>query len=217
MISDPVTNAGLVTREIRSGFREGAATKIAVARRTYSTDQTDLWDAITNPSRIPRWFLPVDGDLDEGGRYQLEGNAGGIIERCDAPESFSATWEYGEMVSWLTVTLNATEGGTILELVHEAPVDPEMWDQFGSGAVGVGWDLGLLGLGLYLESGRPVDPQAAAGFTATPEGTQFVQAAAAGWADAAVSDGDDPASARAAAARTVDFYTAVPEDDPGTE
>ena len=29
----------------------------------------DVWDACTNPERIPRWFLPVSGDLRLGGRY----------------------------------------------------------------------------------------------------------------------------------------------------
>src|SRR3954449_12651325 len=98
MIVDPLTTAGLVTREIRSGERDGKPTKIAVARRTYGTDQADLFDALTNAERIPRWFLPVTGELEAGGSYQLEGNAGGTVERCDPPESFSITWGYGPML-----------------------------------------------------------------------------------------------------------------------
>src|SRR3954454_3651920 len=157
MITDPPTTAGLRTREVRGGTRDGAPTKIAIARRTYRTDQDDLWDALTNAERIPRWFLPVSGELREGGRYQLEGNAGGLIERCDPPEAFAVTWEWGPMLSWLTVTLSPTDGGTELELAHEAPVDPERWSQYGPGAVGVGWDLGLIGLELHLATGAPVD------------------------------------------------------------
>src|SRR5829696_7241475 len=105
MISDPLATAGLVERIVRSGKRDGAPTRIAIARRTYATDQADLWDALTSAKRIPRWFLPVSGDLGVGGRYQVEGNAGGVVERCDEPESFAVTWEYGPMVSWLTITL----------------------------------------------------------------------------------------------------------------
>lgn len=214
MISDPLAEAGLVTREIRSSTRDGMPTKIAVARRTYSTDREDLWDAVTNAARIPRWFLPITGDLQVGGRFQLEGNAGGVVERCDEPSLLAVTWEYGPMVSWLVVTLTVSDGGTSLELAHEAPVDPEMWDQFGPGAVGVGWDLALMGLGLHLESGVSVDHEAAAGFTLTPDGLAFVQRAAAGWADAAVGDGDEAGPAHDAAARTVAFYTTVPDDGP---
>ncbi len=214
MTIDPMATVGLVTREVRSGSRSGVPTKIAIARRTYPTDQTDLWDALTNADRLPRWFLPVSGDLQVGGRYQLEGNAGGVVEGCKEPESFAVTWEFGEMVSWLEVSLTPDGKGTSLELAHEAPVDPDLWGQFGPGAVGVGWDLGLLGLGLHIESGAPVDPDVAATLTFSPEGIEFVQRAAEGWAAAAVADGDEPGPAHEAAARTVAFYTTPPEADP---
>jgi uncharacterized protein YndB with AHSA1/START domain len=210
---DPASTAGLVTREVRTGSRDGAPTRIAVARRTYRADRAQVWGALTDAERLPRWFLPVTGDLRVGGRYQLEGNAGGVVERCEEPESFAVTWEFGGMVSWLRVHLSPTGGGTALELAHEAPVDPEFWAQFGPGAVGVGWDLALMGLGLHLDSGAAVDPELAATFTLTPEGAEFVRHAAAGWGEAAATDGDDPAAAREAADRTVAFYTTPPSED----
>lgn len=208
---DPAATARLVTREIRTGERDGAPTKIAVARRTYATERDDLWDALTSAERLPRWFLPVSGDLSVGGRYQLEGNAGGVVERCDAPESFAVTWEFGGQVSWLEVRLTEAGAGTTLELVHEAFVDPEMWERFGPGAVGAGWDLGLMGLGLHLESGAAVDPKEAEAWTLSPDGVEFVRLVTTGWAEAAVADGDDPTRAHEAAARTLGFYTTPPE------
>jgi len=209
---DPVATAGLVTREIRTGERDGAPTKIAVARRAYPTDRADLWDAVTSAERIPRWFLPVSGDLAVGGRYQLEGNAGGTVQRCDAPESFAVTWEFGGSVSWLTVALTEDGEGTVLELVHEAVVPRELWDQYGPGATGVGWDLGLVGLGLHVaDPDAPFDPKAAEAWSLSPEGVEFARLAATGWADAAIAAGDDPDAARAAAERTLAFYTTVPE------
>lgn len=211
-MNDPVAAARLATREVRTGSRDGEATRIAVTRRTYPTDRADLWDAVTNPERLPRWFLPVSGDLSEGGRYQLEGNAGGTVEECDEPETFRVTWEFGDMLSWLAVTLTPADGGTVLELEHEAPVDDETWEQFGPGATGVGWDLAMRGLGLHVDSGEPVDPEVGAAFPTTPEGIEFVELAAADWADAAIDDGDDAETAREAAARTVAFYTTAPED-----
>ncbi|WP_280242138.1 SRPBCC family protein [Nocardia abscessus] len=212
LLTDPTAIAGLVTREVRTGSRDGTPTRIAVARRSYPTDRADLWDALTDIERIPRWFLPISGDLRVGGRYQTEGNANGVVEQCDAPERFAVTWEMGPQISWLTVRLTPAGDGTELELLHEAPVDPEFWSQYGPGAVGVGWDLALMGLGLHLSSGAPVDSAEALAFPVTPEGVAFVRKAALGWADAAVDDGDDPAEANAAALRTVDFYTTVPED-----
>ena len=207
MMTDPVTMAGLVTREVRTGSRDGAPTKIAIARRTYPTGQADLWDALTNPERIPRWFLPVSGELKAGGRYQLEGNAGGVVEQCQEPDTFTVTWEFGEMMSWLAVTLTPDGAGTRLELAHEAHVDPTMWGQFGPGAVGVGWDLALMALGRHVDTGAQVDPETAVTFPATAEGREFIRLAATAWADAAIGDGDEPGAAREAADRTLAFYT----------
>jgi uncharacterized protein YndB with AHSA1/START domain len=211
---DPAAMVGLVTREVRSGSRGGQPTKIAIARRTYPTGQSDLWDALTNPERIPRWFLPVSGDLKVGGHYQLEGNAGGTVERCEAPESFAVTWEFGGTVSWVKVTLVPDGQRTTLELAHEAPLDRVLWDGYGPGAVGVGWDLGLMGLELHLERGGQVDRSMAVKFPASSEGREFIRLAAAGWADAAVKDGEEAGQAREAAARTVAFFT-PPEGMPG--
>jgi uncharacterized protein YndB with AHSA1/START domain len=200
-----------VTREVRTASRDGGTTRVVVARRTYATDQADLWDAVTNPERIPRWFLPVSGALEVGGRYQLEGNAGGTIERCDAPELLAVTWEFAGQVSWLRVSLAPAPEGTLLEVAHEALLDPDAWAQFGPGAAGVGWDLALLGLGLHLGSGVPVDPAEAERWVTSSPGRDFVRHAAAGWAEAAAADGDDARSAEEAAERTVGFYTTLPE------
>jgi uncharacterized protein YndB with AHSA1/START domain len=211
MSFDPAAVAGLVAREVRSGFRDGAATKITVARRVYPVGQADLWDALTSAERIPRWFLPISGDLRVGGRYQTEGNAGGVIERCAEPESFAVTWQFGGTLSWLAVTLTPDGDRTVLELAHEAHVTPDLWGQFGPGAVGVGWDLALTALGRHLDTGAPADPEEAAAFPVSAGGKEFVRAAAEGWANAAVADGEDPGEAQQAAARTAAFYTTRPD------
>jgi hypothetical protein len=114
------------------------------------------------------------------------------------------------MLSWLEVTLTPDGERTTLELAHEAHVTPDLWGQFGPGAVGVGWDLALMGLGRHIDSAAPVDPGEAAAFAASPHGAEFIRAAAAGWAGAAVADGDEPGAAQQAAGRTVAFYTTPP-------
>ncbi|AEG44179.1 SRPBCC family protein [Isoptericola variabilis] len=208
---DPAATARLVVREVRSGERDGAPTKVAVARRTYAAERDDVWDAVTSPERLPRWFAPVSGDLSEGGRYQVEGNAGGVVETCEAPERFAVTWEFGGTLSWLEVRLTESDGGTTLELVHESPVEPEFAERFGPGAVGVGWDLALMGLGLHLETDQAVDPAEGEAWTLSPDGVEFVRHASTGWAEAAIADGDDPEAARAAARNTLAFYTTPPD------
>ena len=66
---------------------------------TYDAPIEDVWDALTDPERIGRWFLPISGDYRLGGRYQFEGNAGGEIVACERPHRLRVTWVYGEAAS----------------------------------------------------------------------------------------------------------------------
>lgn len=211
LIDDPIGTARLVTRELRTGERDGAMTRIAVARREYPTNASDLWNALTDIERIPRWFLPVTGDLTVGGRYAFEGNASGTVQSCDAPRSFTITWEMMGAPSWVTVTLAPTASGTELELVHEAHVPEEFWGVYGPGAVGIGWDGALMGLGLHLASGVAVDAELAMTLPFTDEGRAFYRTAADGWTDAAIAAGEDPDAMRAAGEGAYAFYTTAPE------
>ena len=205
---------GAVQRRVETVQRDGRDARIAIARRTYDAAIDDVWDALTNPERIPRWFLPVTGDLRVGGRYQLQGNAGGTVERCDRPHRVGLTWEFGGDVTWLELRLSEAAGGTVLELAHTAYVDPERWTEFGPGAVGVGWDLSLYGLGEHLRTAASLDPAEVEAWSVSPEGIEFITGASDGWAVAAIADGDDPDAAGAAAARTTAFYTGQPPAPP---
>lgn len=201
---------GAEFREFVEREHEGKPARVVVAARTYPTTRADLWDALTNRERIPRWFLPIEGELALGGRYQLKGNAGGTITRCDAPEALDVTWEFGGGMSWVTVRLAPEGKGTRLTLEHIvlASDQEEHWKQFGPGAVGVGWDLALWGLGKHVESGgEAVDQKAAERFLATEEGKALVHKSAAAWADAHIAGGEDAATARGMAERTAAFYT----------
>ncbi|MFN7135642.1 MAG: SRPBCC domain-containing protein, partial [Myxococcales bacterium] len=97
----PLDTLGLVSRAVEDGTHEGQPVRVIRAGRTYETDVEDLWDALTNPARIPRWFLPISGELKLGGRYQFKGNAGGTIHACERPSRLMATWEFGGKVSWV--------------------------------------------------------------------------------------------------------------------
>ncbi|MET8828684.1 SRPBCC family protein [Streptomyces sp. NPDC004610] len=195
-------------------FKAGEA-RIVTIGQTYDTPLDDLWDACTNLERLPRWFAPVTGDLRLGGRYQVQGNASGTVERCDPPKSFFATWEYGGEVSWIELRL-IPEGDerTRFELEHIAHVDEDRWAQFGPGAVGVGWDLSLMGLFRHLGGAPAVDPAEFEAWGASDEGKEFVTAASEGWYAANVAGGEDPEKARGAADRTSAFYRG---EGPGME
>jgi uncharacterized protein YndB with AHSA1/START domain len=204
---DGTEHIDAATRRVGSGTLPGGEAQTVTIDRTYDAPLTDVWDACTNPERIPRWFLPVSGELYEGGRYQVQGNAGGVIERCEPPRHFRATWEFGGQVSWIELRLSeAAGGGTRLELEHIARVD-DHWTQFGPGAVGVGWDLALLGLTRHLTTGGALDPEAGAAFPASEEGRRFIAASSRGWCEAAIAAGADAGEANAAAERTYAFFT----------
>lgn len=201
---------GAQFRRFENRDYEGKPARVVVASRVYDTDPDDLWDALTNRERLPRWFAPVEGELALGGRYQIKGNAGGTIRRCDPPHAFDLTWEFGGGMSWVTVRLEPDGDGTKLTLehiVHASDVD-EHWTRFGPGAVGVGWDLSFLGLGMHLDSdGAALDHAAVEAWSASDDGKAFMRRSADAWAAAHVAGGEDAAIARAMADRTAQFYT----------
>jgi uncharacterized protein YndB with AHSA1/START domain len=203
---------GAVTRTLENRLHDGRPARVVVAARTYDTTVEDLWDAITTRERIPRWFMPVSGDLRLGGRYQLQGNAGGTITRCEPPRVVGMTWEYAGDVSWVEVTFEPTpDGRAHLQLEHIAYVPDDRWDQFGPGAVGVGWDMGLLGLANHIEKDVAVDPSTAMAWLMSDHGKDFVRQSSDAWCRASIAGGTDPNAAQAAAARTTAAYTGAPD------
>jgi uncharacterized protein YndB with AHSA1/START domain len=178
--------------------------------RTYDTSAEDLWDAVTNPERLPRWFLPISGDLKLGGRYQFQGNAGGTITQCEPPAFVAVTWEFGGQTSWVEVRI-ASEGAekARLSLSHICPVD-DHWKTYGAGATGVGWDLGLLGLALHLEN-PAAERMSEDAFFGSDAGKAYIVAVSKDWLRAAMAGGEDRAQAEAAEKATTAFYTGAPQ------
>jgi uncharacterized protein YndB with AHSA1/START domain len=201
---------GAEFREVADREWDGKAAKAVVAARVYDTDPDDLWDALTNAERIPRWFSPVTGELKLGGRYQVQGNAGGTILRCEPARALDLTWEFAGATSWVTLRLAPQGHGTRLTLEHIFPatdLEGPHWLQFGPGAVGVGWDLSFLGLGLHLMSGGAKMPETDPAWMVSDEAKAFMRGSAGAWAEAHIASGDDPDTARRMASETAKFYT----------
>src|SRR4051812_30186331 len=206
-MNDLIAELERVRRAVGSQTAADGPAHVVELRRVYDAPVADVWDVCTNPERIPRWFLPVAGDLRLGGRFQLEGNAGGEITECQPPRRLAVTWEFGGDVSLVTVDLAPVEDGTELRLRHVVG-DNDHWATYGPGAVGVGWELALLGLALHLRTGASADE--ARDFASGAEGQAFMRRSAAEWGAAHAASGAPDETASEAAARTSAAYAPDP-------
>ncbi len=203
---NPETHLAALERTVAFLEKDGQPASAVSLYRSFATTLEDLWDAVTSADRIPRWFAPVSGNLEPGGRYQVEGNAGGTIFACESQSHFGLTWEFAGDVSWVAVQVWEEEAGQVgLVLIHTALLSPH-WDQFGPGAVGVGWEMAFLGLALHIADPSAPKPDEEE-FAYSEEGRAFIHGSSEAWGQEAIVAGTEPEVARAAAARTAAFYT----------
>jgi uncharacterized protein YndB with AHSA1/START domain len=157
---DILSQLKAIDREVSRQTSASGETVTVLLRRGYPTTVEDLWDAMTDPDRIKRWFMPVTGDLRVGGSFQLQGNAGGDILTCEPPRLLRLT--FGGPTSLVELRLRQDSGDdTLLELEHTVPIEMA---RSGAGAlyVGPGWDGALMGLGLHITGEFTGDPTVAA-------------------------------------------------------
>jgi uncharacterized protein YndB with AHSA1/START domain len=195
-----------VRRTVGDRTLDAGQARVVTISQSYETDAADLWDACTNIERIPRWFLPITGDLRVGGQYQLDGNAHGTVLTCDPPREFTATWECGDDHSWIEVRIfEEGPSRSRFELQHIAHVD-DHWEQFGPGATGMGYDGALVGLTIHLSTGEPVEQSWGRQWMVSDDGCRFTRETGEAWYRANVAAGADPDWARAAADRCIAAY-----------
>jgi len=210
---DLIAELETVRRRVGSAEVPTGSGHLVELRRVYDAPVEDVWDACTDPERVSRWFLPLTGDLRLGGRYQLEGNAGGQITQCRPPNRLVVTWVFGDAETLVELDLTGSDdGGTELRLRH-AVSDDEHWAQYGPGATGVGWDLTLLGLEFFLSTGEPAPDAIRLG--TDPLVPALMRRSALEWGTAHEAAGVPSAQARDAAARTSAAYAPDPEKTPG--
>ncbi|GAB3569142.1 SRPBCC domain-containing protein [Spelaeicoccus albus] len=206
---DVETQIESVSRSVGTRVLDTGWARVVGLRQKFDVSVEELWELCTTAEKISRWFLPVSGNLRIGGRYQLEGNAGGRIEACKPPERFTATWEFGGEASWIEPKFGrAADAKSVLELKHIAHVDDDQWAEYGPGAVGIGWDMSLMGLASHIKSGESVNPESGAEWGASSEGRQFMKLSSDAWRAASVASGTEPNEADAAADRVIAVYTA---------
>jgi uncharacterized protein YndB with AHSA1/START domain len=193
MTIDLAEQIGAISRQVEQQHSEaGEAVTVTVERR-YPAGVADVWQAITDPERVRRWFLPLTGDLRPGGNFQLEGHAGGGIMTCEPPRHLLVT--FGGESSIVDVLLSGDGEQTLLRLTHSVPLELA-GSTAGALYVGPGWDGALLGIALYLAGEVSGDPVAAAN---SPEVQDFNVRSIQEWIAAVEASGTAEADAIAAA------------------
>ncbi|MFD3486260.1 SRPBCC family protein [Streptomyces sp. NPDC058665] len=112
-----------------------------------------VWDAITRPEHLARWFpSEVSVDPRPGGEigFHFPGDSGpgmtGKVTDADEPRLFAFTWGEDHL-SWEIIP---DGDGSRLLLVHT------FGDRFGAASFASGWQICIAALGQVLD-GRPVD------------------------------------------------------------
>ncbi len=207
---DIVSQLNAIYRQVEQQLpADGSGERVSVLlRRDYGAPIDDVWEAVTEPNRVKRWFMPISGDLRVGGSFQLEGNASGEILACEPPHLLRVT--FGGPTSIVEVRLSAQgDSDTVLEIEHTVPIEMA---QSGAGAlyVGPGWDGALMGLDLFLRGEAVDDPVAAAN---SLEAQEFSKQSVHAWA-AVVQDSGTATAEQLAAATAVSLAQFAPDQAP---
>ena len=202
---DVETQLTAIDRSVSFLERDGQSAAAVTLSRVIDATLLDVWGAVTSASRVPLWFLPISGELRHGGRFQLEGNAGGVIETCDYLNHIGLTWEFGDDTSWVDIRLTHARGDRARLTLTHTSILSEFWDTYGRG------DRRRVGDGL--SRARPYtsdpdferpDPEE---FAYSADGKAMLTGSSNAWGQAAIVAGTDADKAHAAAAQTTAFYT----------
>jgi uncharacterized protein YndB with AHSA1/START domain len=145
---------------ILGSLRSAASAGVVRIEDRYETTIDDLWKAVTDPSRVARWYGQVEGDLSPGGKFrtyvadaEIEGT--GRVEVCEPPRRLLVTtretdesYRHGQGVppfdEAIEVTLTADGDQTILVIeVRGMPLDKIAF-------YGAGWQVHAEHLAAYL-------------------------------------------------------------------
>jgi uncharacterized protein YndB with AHSA1/START domain len=81
---------------VLGSLRSSDGTGVVRLEGRYDTDVEDLWEALTDPARLARWYGEVEGDLRPEGRFRTyiasaDIEAVGRVEACEPPRRLLVT------------------------------------------------------------------------------------------------------------------------------
>jgi uncharacterized protein YndB with AHSA1/START domain len=145
---------------ILGSLRAADGTGIVRMEDRFDTEIDDLWSALTDPTRLARWYGDLVGDLRLGGEYHARLHSSGWegtcrVEACDPPHRLLvSTSGSGEGDGTIEVTLAVDGEQTIL-----------VWEERGMpvdliAAYGAGIQVHVEDLGAHLAGRGRVDADA---------------------------------------------------------
>ncbi len=127
----------------------------------FDTDIDDLWSALTDPSRLARWYGEVEGDLRVGGEYRARLFASGWegtgrVEACEPPHRLLvSTKEPGQAGDGVIEVTLAADGDQTVVVWEERGMPLDLIAAYGAGI-----QVHVEDLGAHLAGGGRVDAQA---------------------------------------------------------
>ena len=120
--------------------RTGETGSVRFERRL-PTSAAHLWQVVTAPDRLARWFCAVTGELELGGVYRADMGSDGLVTgrvlACDPPRFYRVSWDEGhEQQSVIEVSVEPGSDSpetAMLRLVHTGLPAPTLNDY------GAGW------------------------------------------------------------------------------
>jgi uncharacterized protein YndB with AHSA1/START domain len=120
-------------------------------RRSWPDPIDDVWAALTEPHRLPRWIGVYEGERKAGGTGTFTMTQEGVddppgspttILECDAPHRLVVEWTQEGSDNWrIDLDLWMEDGRTVLRFVQFFPAGAEVTDM----ALGWHWYLDKLG------------------------------------------------------------------------
>ena len=193
-------------RKVEVGTESDPEVRILTLSRLFDAPTDIVWSACTAGDQLNQWFLPISGELHEGGRYEIADYTSGLIQKCRRKEFVSATWESGPDMSWLELMFLPQSSGTSLIFKHFAYIKLEEWSRFGPGALGIFWDLAFMRLASHLTRGPENNRLDMRPWAVSIEGYKFMLMSSQAWCAANISAGANPLEAQRAADRAMTAY-----------
>jgi uncharacterized protein YndB with AHSA1/START domain len=152
---------------IIGSLRSADGTGVVRIEDRYDTDIEDLWEALTDPRRLARWYGEVEGDLRPGGQFRTYNaaddiEAKGRVDACEPPRRLRVasketdeSYRRGQGVppfdQTIEATLTAEDDQTILVIdVGGMPLDKIAF-------YGAGWQIHVENLASYLDGQDAAD------------------------------------------------------------